>query len=490
MDWHAGLGLPQWPRVRQRPLPERISKTLVEKAKRLLDAALGPSKLVTHEEGLLDFGGDESENDPVLPDIVVRAESPSDIAKALQIANECDVPITPRGAGSGKSGGAIPVRGGIVLATAGMNQICEIDRDEHLVVVEPGVILGDLHRAVEAEGLFYPPDANSLSWCALGGNIAENAGGPRAFKYGVTRGYVLGLDVALMSGARMSVGRRTKKGVTGYDLTALLVGSEGTLAVTTRATLSLIPKPEHVVTLLALFEDVRAAGAAVTAVVSSGIIPRCIEILDDATLSAVRTRGVSIDPRGRAMLIIEVDGSEPECERAMERLGGECDRAAAITVLVAQDEAQRDRLWEARRALSPTTRAMAKFKVSEDVVVPRRAIVALLAEVDAIRADLGIGMLSYGHAGDGNLHVNFLWDDPALDSRVALGQARLFRKVVELRGTLTGEHGVGLSKQEFLSLEQAPDVIDLQKNLKRVFDPKGLLNPDKIFPRLGSHGAC
>lgn len=476
--------------MRRHPLPERVAASSVDKAKRALDAALGPSKLVTDEEGLFAYGGDESENDPVRPDVVVRAESDDDVAVALRIAAEHEVPITPRAAGSGKSGGAIPVRGGIVLATLGMRQIHEIDRDEQLAVVGPGVVLGDLHAAVEAEGLFYPPDANSLSWCALGGNIAENAGGPRAFKYGVTRDYVRGLEIALVGGERMTVGRRTKKGVTGYDLTGLLVGSEGTLAVTTRATLALVPRPPAVVTLLALFEDVHAAGNAVGRVVSSGVVPRCIEILDDATLAAVRARGVGVDPRGRAMLIIEIDGSEGECERGMERIGGECDAARALTVLVAKDEAQRDRLWEARRALSPTTRAMAKFKVSEDVVVPRGAIPKLLAEVDAIRERERIGMLSYGHAGDGNLHVNFLWNDPTDEPRVVAGLAQLFRTVVSLRGTLTGEHGVGLSKQEFLPLEQSASVIELQKNLKRVFDPKGLLNPDKVFPRLGSHGAC
>jgi glycolate oxidase len=471
-------------------LPERVPLHLAEKAKRALSAAIGESKLVVDEVGLLEYGGDESENDPVLPDVVARAETAEDVATVLRVAAELEVPVTPRAAGSGKSGGAIPVRGGIVLATIGLADIHEIDRDEQLVVVGPGVVLGDLHSAVEAEGLFYPPDANSLSWCALGGNIAENAGGPRAFKYGVTRDYVRGLDVALVGGETLQVGRRTKKGVTGYDVTALLVGSEGTLAVTTRATLALVPKPEHVVTLLALFHDVRAAGAAVRRVVSSGVVPRCIEILDDATLAAVRARGVGIDPEGRAMLIIEIDGSEPECERGMERVGAECTDAGAITVLVAKDEAQRDRLWEARRMLSPTTRAMAKHKVSEDVVVPRGAIPALLAEVDAIRERNRIGMLTYGHAGDGNLHVNFLWNDPDEEPRVVAGLEELFRAVVSHRGTLTGEHGVGLSKQEFLGLEQAPNVIELQKNLKRVFDPKGLLNPDKIFPRARTHGPC
>lgn len=469
---------------------QRTSASAIERVKRELSRALGDSKLVTDGEALLEFGRDESENDPMAPDLVVRAESAADIEATLRIASECDVPVTPRAAGSGKSGGAIPTRGGVVLVTLGLDRILEIDRSELVAVVEPGVILGDLHDAVEREGLFYPPDANSMKMCALGGNLAENAGGPRAFKYGVTRDYVRGMDVVLMGGQRLEVGRRTKKGVTGYDVTGLLVGSEGTLAVTTRATLALVPKPEGIVTMLALFSDVHASGRATARLVASGIVPRCIELLDESTLAAVRARGVAVDESARAMLIIEADGTEAECERAMERLGGECVEAGAIDVLVAKDEAQRDKLWEARRALSHATRAMAKHKVSEDVVVPRGAVPALLDDVDRIKAAESIRMLTYGHAGDGNLHVNFLWDDPDDEPRIRRGLEALFRAVIARKGTLTGEHGVGLSKAPYLALEQSAELIALQESIKRVFDPKGLLNPDKIFGTARSHKSC
>ena len=425
------------------------------------------------------------------PDAVVLASTPADIAKALAAADEAGIPITPRAGGSGKSGGAIPVAGGIVLSTLGMSEIKEIDRAEQLVVVEPGVLLADLHAAVEAEGLFYPPDANSLKVCALGGNIAENAGGPRAFKYGVTRDYVLGLEVLLMGGSRLTTGRRTRKGVTGYDVTALLVGSEGTLAVTTEATLRLVPKPEAIATLLALFEDARASARAVAALLAAGLTPRCLEFFDATTLQLVRDRGVSLDERGRAMLLVELDGDVASCELQMERAGAACDEAGAITVLAAQDAAKRDRLWEARRQLSPATRALAKRKISEDVVVPRSRLVDLLDEVARIAELAGplVKMLSYGHAGDGNLHVNFLWDDPAALPRVQEGMDRLFRAVIGMRGTLSGEHGIGSSKAAFLPLEQSAELIALQRQLKGVFDPRGLLNPHKIFPRLG-HGGC
>lgn len=329
--------------LRRTPFP-RPSAAAVEKARLLLDRALGPSKVITSADGCLSYAGDESDAEPTLPDAVVLATSPDDIQKTLAVASEAAIPVVPRAAGSGKSGGAVPVAGGIVLCTLGMSSIKEINRNELVAVVEPGVILADLHAAVEAEGLFYPPDPNSLKISALGGNIAENAGGPRAFKYGVTREYVLGLEAMLMDGTRLRTGRRTVKGVTGYDITALLVGSEGTLAVTTEATLRLIPKPPAVFTLLALFPAVAECGRAVADIVAAGLMPRCIELLDRSTLQAVRDRGVGVEARAGAMLIIEVDGEPTACDLAAERVGNVCAEAGAIEVLAAQDAAQRDRL--------------------------------------------------------------------------------------------------------------------------------------------------
>jgi glycolate oxidase len=243
------------------------------------------------------------------------------------------------------------------------------------------------------------------------------------------------------------------------------------------------------VTLLALFADVRACGTAVAAIVAAGLVPRCLELLDASTLDAVRARGVGVDARAQALLIIEVDGEPLVCEAAMERVGSVCDDAGAIEVLVAQDEAQRERLWEARRQLSPATRAMAKFKISEDVVVPRSRLVDLILETRRISEATGIRVLTYGHAGDGNLHVNFLWNDPGEGPRVEDALDRLFRAVISMRGTLSGEHGIGTSKAEYLPLEQPAELIALQRRLKGVFDPRGLLNPHKIFPRT-THGAC
>lgn len=468
--------------MRLHPSFPRPSAAAVDKARRLLERALGPSKVITAPDACLAYAGDDSDQEPIAPDAVVLASGPDDIARAVRAASEAEVPVVPRAGGSGKSGGCVPVAGGVVIATLGMGDIKEISREEQVVVVGPGVILADLHAAVEAEGLFYPPDPNSMKMCALGGNIAENAAGPRAFKYGPTRDYVLGLEVVLMDGTRLRTGKRTVKGVTGYDVTSLLVGSEGTLAITTEATLRLIPRPASVTTLLALFPEVHASGRAVSAMIAAGVRPRCIELLDRGTLDAVRARGVPVDARASAMLIIEVDGEPADCDAQAERIGEVC-AAEAIEILVAQDAAQRDRLWEARRQLSPATRAMARHKISEDVVVPRDRIPALLEECQSIGERTGIRMITYGHAGDGNLHVNLLWDDPALQPRVEESLSRLFQAVVRMRGTLSGEHGIGTSKAEFLGIEQQPELIDLQKRIKTVFDPKGLLNPHKIFPR-------
>jgi glycolate oxidase len=342
---------------------------------------------------------------------------------------------------------------------------------------------------VEAEGWFYPPDPNSLATCCLGGNVAENAGGPRAFKYGVTRDWVLGVDAFLIGGQRFFAGRRTTKGVTGYDVTALLVGSEGTLAVFGDVTLQLLPKPPEVMTLLVLFANVHAAGEAVAAAIAEGLVPRCIELLDGQTLDAMRRGGNAIDARAGAMLLVEVDGDTTACEREAERFGNACDGAGALEVLVAQDAAQRERLWSARRDMSHAVRKLTKKKLSEDVVVPRSRIVALLEHVAVLSEREKVRTLTYGHAGDGNLHVNFLWNDDEELPAVERAIEGLFQEVVRLGGTLSGEHGIGVLKAPYLPLEQSAELISLERDLKRVFDPECLLNPGKIFPS-GGHKAC
>jgi glycolate oxidase len=467
------------------PLPPRAA---VDRARADLERRLGPSRVLTSPDACAAYASDDSDVAGRAPDAVVLASSAADVAAALEVAEACGVPVTPRAGGTGRTGGAVPIAGGIVLATHALARIKEIDRANLVAVVEPGVVTGELHAAVEAEGLFYAPDPNSLESCMVGGNLAENAGGPRAFKYGVTRDWVLGLEACLMGGRLVRTGKRTVKGVTGYDVTALLVGSEGTLAVFTEATLRLVPKPPAIATALALYSDVRAAAAGVGAIVAAGVVPRCLEMLDAATLDAVRAAGVAIDARAGAMLLVEVDGEG--AEGALLRVGEVAAAGAGcVDVVVAQDAGQRDRLWAARRMLSKATRRLTRHKLSEDVVVPRTRIAELLARTDAIGEATGVRHLAYGHAGDGNLHVNFLWNDDAERPAVDRAIGMLMRATVELGGTLSGEHGIGVSKAEYLPLEQSAELIALQRDIKRAFDPKGLLNPGKIFPS-GGHRGC
>ena len=430
------------------------------------------------------FSSDESGLGRFPPDAAVLAESADEVALVLRLAAEHRVPVTPRGAGTGMTGGALPVRGGLVLSTERMTKIRELDADEMLAVVEPGVLTGDLQRAADAVGLFYPPDPASLDSCSLGGNVAENAGGPRALKYGTTREYVLGLDVALMGGERLACGRRTMKGVTGYDVTAAIVGSEGTFAIATSVTLRLLPRPRGVGTLLATFRDAITAGTAVGAILRAGLRPRALELLDRATLEHMRGRGRRLPEGAGALLLIELDGPEEGIDAEVERAGAASEAAGALEVIVARSAAERRDLWETRRLVNPTLRDLHRRKIPEDIVVPRKAIPEMLRRVDEISAQTRIPTATYGHAGDGNLHVNLLVDEPDDVVGPRLGQAMdaIMRATLDLGGTLAGEHGVGLLKMKYLSWEQSPPLLNLQRRLKRVFDPLDLLNPGKVLP--------
>lgn len=469
------------------PLPQPSAAAL-ERALVLLQRKLG-SHLLTEREETESYRSDDSRIQGPPPVAVVLAESTEHIRTCLEIAHETGVPVTPRAGGSGRTGGAVPLCGGIVLATQGMNSLIEIDRNEGLAVVEPGLLLADLHQAVEAEGWFYPPDPNSAKLCCLAGNLAENAAGPRAFKYGSTRDYVLGVETFLTQGQQFFSGRRTKKGVTGYDLVSLLVGSEGTLAVFGNITLRLIPRPEGLMTLLVLFSQRAQAANAVQAILRERLTPRCLEFLDEKTLSVVRQHGYPLPEQAASLLLIEVDGSESECERQAELIGNICSEQGALEVSVATTESARKRLWELRQQMSFAVRARARHKISEDVVVPRMRLTELLEAVERIGDTHRIDALAYGHAGDGNLHVNFLWNDEEEVPRVHQAIAELFQTTIELGGTLSGEHGIGILKAPYLPLEQPASLIALQKQIKQQFDPRGVLNPGKIFPT-GSHRAC
>jgi glycolate oxidase len=467
--------------------------TPVDSALIELERALGSGRVMTDADVLASYAQDESEVPPHPPQAVIRAASELEVAAVMRICSEHSVPVTPRAAGTGRTGGAVPLAGGVVLAFEHMRAIKGIEEENLIAVVEPGVVTGELHAAVEERHMFYPPDPNSLASCTLGGNVAENAGGPRALRYGCTRDYVLGMRVVTADGTVLSLGKRTSKGVAGYDLTSLMVGSEGTLAITTELTLKLLPKPEAVGTLLAFLPDLDSAARAVSSVLSRGMLPRCMELLDESTLQIVRSSAALPIPQAtRALLLIELDGDESALDGQIERCGNALNDAGATDVLMARHAGERQQLWGARRELSRALRTLAKYKLSEDVVVPRSKIPALVGECERISERFGVRMPSYGHAGDGNLHVNFLWNDPSEAERVQQAIGALFAAVIGLGGTLSGEHGIGVLKAKYLPLEQSAELIALQERVKATFDPKGILNPGKIFPKHLErfHGAC
>jgi glycolate oxidase len=463
----------------------------LDRAVLALSRALGDSVVRTDAAACEAAAHDESEAEWVMPAAVVGARDADDVATVLRVCHDLGVAVFPRGAGTGRVGGATVTAPGLVLDTTAIKSLDELDTRDGLAVVGPGMVTAAFQSAVEAEGMFYPPDPQSAAWCTLGGNLATNAGGPRALKYGVTRDWVLGLEAVLPGGERVSTGRSTRKGVTGYDLPALLVGSEGTLAVITRATLRLTALPTAVVGVWARFGSVAEAGAAVVALSVGGMRPRCVELLDAvccATLSA-QAAGLGLEGAG-ALLVMECDGHDARAvEAEAERVAEACAAAGAEGVSLARDPVEREALWAARRVMSRALRARARWKLSEDVVVPVTRVPALLEAVRGISAAEGVVMPTYGHAGDGNLHVNLLWDDPAAYPAVQRAIAALFRATLSLGGTLSGEHGIGVLKAPYLPWEQSEGLIALQRRVKAAFDPRGVLNPGKVLGP-GTHSAC
>ena len=450
-----------------------------------LAAVVGSAHVLSAQDQLAPYGHDESNLPDVLPDLVVRPGSATEVAAALALAIARGVPVTPVAARSGKSGGGLPIRGGVVLSVERLSRILAIRGEDLVGVAQAGVVTGVYQAAVEAQGLFYPPDPGSLDWCTLGGNVAENAGGPRAVKYGVTRDYILGLQIAMPSGELLRIGKQTIKGVAGFDLVGLLVGSEGLLAIVTEVTTKLLPLPRAVETALALFRSTEAGIHAVSAALAHGLLPRALEFLDEAAIAASRVANAPFQfPDGvGAAVLLEVDGNDPHaCRSELNQLGELCLKGGAVDVLVAQNSSQRRELWATRRQVSINLKALHPRKLSEDIVVPRSRIAEAVARVQAIGKRHGLAVACYGHAGDGNFHANVLYDTDADKPRVDAAVADMLRLSLELGGTLTGEHGVGLAKKEFLELEQGSAVVALQKRLKAVFDPSGLLNPGKMFP--------
>jgi glycolate oxidase len=446
-----------------------------------LAAIVGPANLFTDPEELVVYSYDATRKG-ALPEAVARPIAAQEISAILLLANKERFPVVPRGAGTGMSGGSVPLRGGLVLSFERMNRILEIDERNRMAVVEPGVITGDLQRAVEARGLFYPPDPASQLFCTLGGNIAECAGGLRAVKYGVTRDYVLGLEVVLPTGEIIGTGSRTIKCVAGYDLTRLITGSEGTLGVVTKITLRLLPLPESVRTLAAFFPEIRTAANAVAAIFAGSVVPRALELIDEGSLRAAENYlKEDIAGGARAMVIAEVDGSPQTTEREITILGRACREAGAGTVTMAAEQKDRDRLWKLRRSISPALYTIKPRKLNEDIVVPPARIPDILDEIQVIAKRYGLLIANFGHAGDGNLHVNIMLDEEEERRAAEQAEQEIFDAVLRMQGSITGEHGVGFSKAAYLPMETGAAALDAMRKIKRALDPNNVLNPGKIF---------
>jgi glycolate oxidase len=449
---------------------------------------VGADNVLFDAEGMEPYTHDEVVGLRADPEVVVRARSAEQVAEVFKLAQREWVPVTPRGAGYGLSGGAVPVRGGIVLSLEKMNRILEIDRENLMVTVEPGVITGDIHRAVEAEGLFYPPDPASLDSCTIGGNVAEGAGGPRAVKYGVTRHYVCGLEAVLPSGEIITRGGKLVKDVTGYDLIQLLIGSEGTLAVVTKIVLRLLPLPKVQVDLLVPFDDFQAAADTVSDIIAHRVLPTTIEFMEQDSVMAVERLIKKEMPYhdAAAHLLIQLDGNRQEAVDADYEIVGElCLEHGARDVLVAKDQRTRDRLWEARRLIIEALNHESPINHMEDVVVPRAEIPPLMKGIKEIAGHHQVRVVCFGHAGDGNVHVNVLKDaipDERWAALVPAVSEEIYRLTLSLGGMITGEHGIGATRRRYLPLALDEVQIDVMRGIKAVFDPNHVLNPGKIFP--------
>lgn len=445
-----------------------------------LRAALGDGA-VLDGEAALPFGGDESHLPPVPPAAVVLARRVMDVQRTLAWAHGHGIPVTPRGAGTGKAGGAIPSPGGIVLSLAAMDSITRWAPEHGWVEAEPGCITGTLRTEAGRRGLFYPPDPASLRSCTIGGNVATNAGGPFAMKHGVTRNFVLGAEAVLADGRTISVGRRQPKGVAGYDLCSLLVGSEGTLAVIVGVRLQLLARPVEEVGALFSFPSSRHAARALVAARGAGLGPTAAELIDASALRRARPHTpLHIPEPPGAWLLVELEGPEGFGERALHRLA-EVFATHEGLVLPAFIGADRSALWSMRRDLSHLVKKGAAGFVSEDVAVPLGFVPDLLDAIDRIADRCRIIPAIYGHLGDGNLHVNLLWEDEGGERRTARAAEAVFSVAIALGGTITGEHGVGLAKRHVLPLETGPTALSLMRGIKAAWDPRGILNPGKVL---------
>lgn len=457
-----------------------LSTSLIDRLREIV----GPANLSTSTVDRITHSFDATQR-RFLPEVVIHPGSTEEISRIVQLANEEKIPLLPRGAGSGFSGGSLPIHGGMVLVLTRMNRILEIDADNLVSVVEPGVITADLQRAVERIGLFYPPDPASKEFSTLGGNVAECAGGPRCVKYGVTRDYVLGLTVVTPTGDIIHTGGRTMKNVVGYDLTRLLVGAEGTLGVVTQIILRLLPKPEARQTMLVAFAAIEGAAQAVSAIIGGKIIPTTLEFMDGSAIACVRqAMPLDLPEACRAVLIIEVDGERDHLDGQVQRIQQIIEPLGVLETRIAQTAEDSEAIWKVRRAVSPSLRRVGPHKFNEDIVVPRSKVPEMIRALEAIAERYAVPIINFGHAGDGNIHVNVMVDlaEPGMAAKVEEVLQEIFHTTVALKGSVSGEHGIGIAKSPYIGLELDAPTLKAMRAIKQALDPNNIMNPGKIFP--------
>ncbi len=453
--------------------------------KKALESIISDQKrLLTNEADLNSYAFDGSFG-YFLPERVVQPINRDEVVSIVKLANCYQVPLYPRGQATCLSGGPLPVDGGIVIDMVKMNQKLEIDTEDLVAVVSPGVITAKIQKEALNKGLFYPPDPSSAHVSTIGGNVAENSGGPRGLKYGVTGDYVIGLEVVTPEGKVIRTGGKTIKNVTGYNLTKLIVGSEGTLGVVTEITLRLVPKPKKNVSLMAVFDNLVDSGKSISSILSSGILPAAMEIMDQACIQAVENYKPSGYPTdAAAIVLIELDGHPVAIEDEIKEVATICKKLNARTVKVATTEEEKQKLWEARKLVSPAITKIKPTKISEDATVPRSQIPKMFERLMEIRDKYNIDLVVFGHAGDGNLHPNILADkrDQEEMKRVEDAVTEIFEAAIDLGGTLSGEHGIGTMKAPYMEKELGFDGLEMMKRVKEAWDPNNIMNPKKIFP--------
>lgn len=449
-----------------------------------LQQICGKEQVLTDKTDLICYSYDATQKQ-YLPDVVVHPGSVEEISQIMKLANEKKIPVFPRGAGTGFTGGSVPTSGGIVLGLTRLDKILEIDEDNLVATIEPGVVTEDFQKAVEKVDLFYPPDPASLKVSTMGGNVAECAGGPRCVKYGVTKDYIIGLEIVTPTGDIIKTGGPTMKGVVGYDLTKLICGSEGTLAVITKIIVKLLPKPEAKKTMLVLFSSIDGAAQAVSAIVRGKIIPTTLEFLDARTLDCLRqATDLDVPDAAQAVLLIEVDGEREFLDKQVAKISEIIQPLGVVEIRVAETPAESEALWQMRRSISASLRQVNPDKYNEDICVPRSKVPEMIRKIERIADKYQIPIVNYGHAGDGNIHVNIMVDKkiPGDHEKAEKAVVEVFEGALELGGTMSGEHGVGIMKAPFLDMELSANVVDYMKTIKRALDPNNILNPGKIFP--------